>query len=265
LEELSLRSCSSVSAAGWISFASLLSKPHSGLKKLCLDNNAIDDDVMVALSSELDQNSSLEHLSVGASTLSITVTGWEALSGLLRKKDIGLCELLLFDNHISDQALAILANGLTGNTKLRRLSVKDQTTRITERGWRILRDLLCNTSSINSIRYSNHTLCDLNVSARDPHKPPKCVMYLLCLNGMYSESESARVKVLVTGNFDLNALAGDQLKLLPYSISWFGRDFDGRSALYDMLRRMPGILDHDKQMRPRRSKRTKRYKGSYHL
>ena len=30
-----------------------------------------------------------------------------------------------------------------------------------------------------------------------------------------------------------------QMKLLPYTLSWLGRDFSGHSALYGMIRSMP--------------------------
>ena len=62
-------------------------------------------------------------------------------------------------------------------------------------------------------------------------------------------SESAKLhakkswNVTFSATFDTVALAGNENKLLPGSLSWFGKDGLGLSAMYTMLKSKPEIME----------------------
>jgi hypothetical protein len=115
---------------------------------------------------------------------------------------------------------------------------------ITEKVSTILSTLLCNTSSIEHTRYSNHSLCNLGV--RDDNLTPE-IEALLEMNQTGDKFEVALAKVVETHFFDgynpnvLGQYSELHLKVLPSLISWLGRDALGPSAVYEIIKNRPDV------------------------
>jgi len=91
LKELRLNDNHSVTPSGWRRLSELLQSPNSTLRQLDLDNNAVNDDVIVAFSSDLVHNKTLNRLSLDECTDDndndlITDRGWDAISTLVCNK-----------------------------------------------------------------------------------------------------------------------------------------------------------------------------------
>jgi len=114
--------------------------------------------------------------------------------------------------HINDELLLLMVEAVRGHSSLEELNVENN-------------EVLCNTSSINSIHSSNHVLEKLSISTRNPPLDT-----LLQLNEGTNKSHVAIRKILhYHPNIDMEPLyAWDSkddrtLKSLPYIVSWFGR------------------------------------------
>ena len=85
-----------------------------------------------------------------------------SLAQLLKSPGSNLTHLNLSNNLIDDEGIDILAVSLTNNTKLQTLDLYGNS-KITESGWRSLLKLVCNVSSMTSVKESNHTLHCLGI------------------------------------------------------------------------------------------------------
>lgn len=110
------------------------------------------------LAMALSQLKSLVDLTIGYWDLG--TRGCKSLAKLLSNSNSNLKEMNIHDELIDDECLGVLANGLAKNknTKLEALRLGAIYNRITEDGWEIMSQLVCNTSSIDSLIESNHTL-----------------------------------------------------------------------------------------------------------
>ena len=155
--------------------------------------------------------------------------GCDTFATLLKDPKCNLHTLDLKNNRISNEGVIALVDSLVKNTKLKKLDlcgnpinnsvVEDSISR-----------LLCNTSSINSIYASNHTLEKILLSDWNPEEQ---LSSLLCLNGdkfVASKMQVAIKKILIYHpNIDMEPLydwdsEGEwTLKALPYVIDWFER------------------------------------------
>lgn len=167
--------------------------------------------------------------------------GCEALSTLLTDPNFNrnLYHLgLRSNNNINTEGVVLLLNSLQRNARLRELDFLDISY---DQGYvqGVLRKLLCDTSSINAIHSSNHTLDLFSNSGMDP---------LLRLNsGINHRNRSisgtghiAITKILKShSNIDMEPLfeweANDEqtLKALPYVINWFKRAAEAVTTAYD--------------------------------
>ena len=180
---------------------------HTSLEKLCLSTNAI-------------QN-----------------VGCQAISTLLEDHRCTLNTLDLHNNAISNEGAVILYKSLENNTTLQELRLGSNPIRNTaEDGMESLSRLLCNTSSLNSIHSSNHTLVTLSLP--DP-VPPKINDFLI-LNEDTNKKQVAIKKILqylyhpdiidmrppdidIEQLFEWDSEGEWSLKALPYVIAWFER------------------------------------------
>lgn len=247
LEELSICRCRNVSANGLVQFSYVFHNSDLKLKRFRLACNAINDYVILSLVEGLCKDSCLEELNIGSSTLSIGSPGWSALAGLLQKKSSELRELYIHNNGVNDDIFDILAKALIENKKLQKLYLGVRPS-LTARGWHTLSNLLCNTSSIKATRYSNHTLCNLGQDSG----APLGIKALLQKNNDSKEAEVVRWKVIkahFSNYFDSSILCQDyfQGELLHHTMSWFGKDSLGSSALYELIRNLPETLKYHKQ------------------
>ena len=151
--------------------------------------------------------------------------GCEAIATLLEDPSCNLRSLELAHNQIGDAGATILANSLSGNNKLQKLYLHDNSINRIDG---IFCGVLCNTSSINSTYSSNHTLIKVvkPISGIGPQ-----LVSLLKMNKDANKSYVAMKKILkyhpnidMKQLFEWDAEDGEQnLKALPYVVDWFDR------------------------------------------
>ena len=130
LKCLSLSSNKRVTPTGWRALTGLLRSPNVALKEVCLNENYIDDDTVVAFASALEHNKTLKELSLDEcydgddfddddDNELITMRGWAAFSTLLCNKSS------IMDTYNSNHTLQCLSDGgyhhtddLTSNLQL---------------------------------------------------------------------------------------------------------------------------------------------------
>lgn len=187
---------------------------HTSLEKLCLSTNAI-------------QN-----------------VGCQAISTLLEDHRCTLNTLDLYNNAISNEGAVILYKSLENNTTLQELRLGSNPIRNTAEDvisapgsmMDSLSRLLCNTSSLNSIHSSNHTLVTLSL----PDPVPPNINDFLILNEDTNKKQVAIKKILqykyhpdiidmrppdidIEQLFEWDSEGEWSLKALPYVIAWFER------------------------------------------
>ena len=266
LEELDLHTCFSISSIGWRALSRALRGSNCSLKKLSLPFSSIDDDGISVFGNDLMSNTTLEVLNLGCSRR-VTPVGWIAFSRALGSPRSVLKELSAFNNCINDDVVVAYANELNGNanSQLKSLDLYSQyddfDLDVTDIGWDRMMNLLCNTSSINATSSSNHTLSFLghfpvgpsddeycDASDFDQTQMPREVFDLLQMNKDEDKKQVARKKVIkhhFSEDFDLDALIGSDLKILPRKISWFGRDSLGLSMVYSIIRTLPDLCQNE--------------------
>ena len=211
--------------------ASMLAR-CTNLKRIDLSYCNITDEQLLPMVEAARGHNSLEDLRLDENQ--IGNSGCVALATLLEEPNCNLQQLELSNNAIGNEGATALANGLTNNTKLRVLnlgynpidpSVEDAFLKF-----------LCNTSSINNIYSSNHTLQHLNLPF-DPYDAELDRMLRfnkLQFNrlGSFNKSHVAIFKIVFRhSNWDMEPLfewnmEGDgerDIKALPYIISWLDR------------------------------------------
>ena len=177
--------------------------------------------------------------------------GCDTIAELLKDPKCNLLTLNLKNNRISNEGVIALVNSLVKNTKLKKLDLRenpidDIPTNGNPIGNSAVEDsisrLVCNTSSINSIYASNHTLEKILLSDWNPEKS---LSSLLCLNGdqfahddrtpqpryrWTSKTQVAIKKILMYHPnidmeplFELDSEGEWTLKALPHVIDWFER------------------------------------------
>ena len=249
LAQLKLDGCRGVTVEGWLAFSQALSalSTRSALKYLNLScNDGIDDRAVDALANALARNGTLEELDL-TECLSVTPVGWTNFSAALSTNSV-LKTLCLAYNHVAaDHVIVAFADALRGNpaSSLKVLDLSEPEreiidTIITNDGWSAMSNLLCDTSSINATKLSNHTLRFLGFNVDNEE-----VKALLEMNKSEDKNQIARKKIIkshFSGAFDVAALAGDENKLLPDTLSFFGKDELGLSALYTMLKSKSEVM-----------------------
>ena len=249
LRHLDLHRCSRITVEGWMAFSRALSALNidSALKKLDLSSNAINDSGITALANALANNETLEELDL-SNCSTVTTIGWTAFSVLLRTNSV-MKSLRLTHNHVAaDHVVIAFADALRGNaaSSLTALDISNPILEVDEEGeiidtMIVMSNLLCDTSSIQATKFSNHTLCDLGIYTWDDDLDA-----VLKLNKCDDKSKVAHNKVIkchFSGAFDVVALAGDANKLLPDSLSFLGKYELGLSALYTMLKSKPEVME----------------------
>ena len=184
--------------------------------------------------------------------------GCEALATLLIDPNCNLRALYLECNAITIEGATTIANNLTTNNKMKDLYLRgNQIDRSIED---IFSNILCNTTSINAIYSSNHTLKTLSLGYRHGQH----LASLLKLNKDTNKSHVAIKKILkyhpnidVESLFEWDAEGEQTLKALPHVINWFERTKvavadDGEeygieerklSAIFQFAKAMPLLLE----------------------
>ena len=206
--------------AGCEAIATLLEDPSCNLRSISLRSNQIGDVGATILANSLSKNVKLQEISLRSNQ--IGDGGATAIANSL-SKNVKLQEISLRSNQIGDGGATAIANSLSGNVKLQKLCLRgNPVNHIGD----IFCGVLCNTSCINSTYSSNHTLNDVGLESLGRHLTP-----LLNMNMGTNKSHVAIKKILkYHPNMDMKPMVvwdaeeGEQnLKALPYVISWFDR------------------------------------------
>ena len=229
------------------------------LQRVELNSCNITDAQLLPIVNAIRGHSMLEELDLYDNN--IGNAGCNAIATLLADPNYNLRTLYLGCNTIDNEGAITIANSLSNNNKLQNLylhgNLIDQT---------IIQDVfsnvLCNTSNINSLYASNHTLKTLILGGQAPGQH---FASLLRMNTHTNKSHVAIKKILkFHPNIDMEPLfqwdaEGEQfLKALPYVINWFERarvavaDEDEEmynieerklSAIFQFAKTMPLLLE----------------------
>ena len=196
------------------------------LKSITLSRCNIRDEHLLPIVGAIRGYSILEELHLPLNRISNA--GCEALATLLRDTNTTLTLLNLTGNALSNEHVTTIMNSLFNNTKLRelRLPLFDHI-----RMKDLLSQLVCTTSSINSIYSSNHTFASLAYkNGNGPLSQSARICDILDLNRCTNKGHVAIKKILKhLPSIDMEPLyAWDSkdeqtLKGLPYVIDWFDR------------------------------------------
>ena len=196
----------------------------TNLNEISLPWCTITDEQLIPIVEAVQGHSSLKRL--GLNNNRVSNAGCDALATLLRDPNCNLHTLHLGANAIDNVGANTLVKSLVNNTKLKALYINANP--IDASVHDIFSKLLCNTSNINNIYSSNHSLGSLLL--------PQCkgeeLASLLNMNDGTDESHIAMRKILkyhpsidMEPFFEWN-MEGEgerNLKALPYVIAWFER------------------------------------------
>ena len=200
----------------------------TNLQEVCLYNcDSITEEKCFPMIEAVRGHRSLEKLDLHGNR--IGNAGCETLADLLEDPRSNLQTLNLGGNDIGNDGAATIANSLTNNTKLQHLSLLYSNPIDSNHADDIFSRILCNTSSINKIYLSNHTIVRLGLGRLDVQ-----LESLLKLNEGTNKSHVAIKKILryhTNIDIDMKPLFGwnmegegeRDLKALPYVVAWFER------------------------------------------
>lgn len=187
---------------------------HAALKTLNLGSTGLSDRGIDALTRFLMHSNSLRELILNANT-SVTVAGWRTLSVALKSPTSNLEMLCLAYSGITDEGVAVIAEALAGNCKLKELDLS--AVLVGPEGCAALTKLLCDTSSISSTYLSNHTIQPhggryFNFGGMVPY---------LDLNKSPDKKYVTVRKILENhSGFDVQPLFQWEFKTLPLIVEW---------------------------------------------
>ena len=222
----------------------------SPLRWLKLADNAINDEALGALVEGIENFSGLETLNLSRNR--ITSSGLEVFAPIFENKRSSLKEIGLDSTNIEDIEARAFAEGLVGNESLEKIIFGCRN--VTTLGWSAFSTLLCDTSSINNIYLSNHTLEVIGGF----NEAPLSVDRYLQLNRQ-NEYDIAICKILMSHyNLDMAPFLQWKLKLLPFVLAWFEtaqscrtylevdesiESFERRelAAIYQFIRGLPAL------------------------
>eukprot|EP00956_Cyclotella_meneghiniana_P034821 scaffold108453_cov38-Cyclotella_meneghiniana.AAC.2 len=178
-----------------------------------------------------------------------SLSQYDSVAALLRDPR-SILSLIYFDGDIDERGLSTIATGLTNNTTLRKLHFYRYSG-----DWRPMVKALCDTSSIEQIIASNHTL--ESVSNRNV---PYHFQDYLTLNTSTNKEQVIRTKIAryyFQGDFDLSTLANMDMKCFPRVLAMIGggemncnaATFRGvdtinqQSAIFRILKCIPGLCN----------------------
>ena len=221
-------------------------------KTLSLANNDIEDEGIESLFSCFDCNqynySRIQTIrqsrtyngltSLNLKSTNITDVSCDLLTKkVLMNKSFRLKQLILDDNGITNNGFGIIVGALFGNKHLSQLSISN--TYVTTKGWdEMLKQLLCNVSSIDNTYLSNHCL-EVCIPPKDYYtdsESGKMIMQMLQIN-TWSKKEVGRITPLSYPSLSLltpsytkenykikpEGIAGAQKVLLSHLVNLYQR------------------------------------------
>ena len=213
------------------------------LKDVSIVDSAIEDEYLVNIVEAIGTHLQLEEITLNGNDGGKKTC--RALRNILLQPNTVLHTLgTSWDD---DDDLEILLSGLVGNCRLKKIPLCG----ITAKGWKAIKRLLCDTSSINNTYLSNHTLEEFQLSGLQ-NDDLLVVRHLLSLNGREDKHRVAMEKILYYhSDFDMQPFFEWEFKALPIAIDWFTKaaaqttGFEEKikrsklSAIYQFIRDMP--------------------------
>ena len=196
----------------------------TNLKTLHFNYNNLTCEELLPMVEAIKGNSSLQRLSLFSNR--IRNVGCETLATLLQDPTCNLVTLDLHDNQTGNEGAIAIANSLANNNKLKKLNLNRNEMGIQSLVEDAFSRVLCNTTSINDIYSSNHSLETLSLStlSRDS------LAFLLQLNEGTNKNQVAIRKILryhpsidMEPFFEWGSEDGRNLMALPYVVDWFDR------------------------------------------
>ena len=201
----------------------------TNLKRIQLSHCNINDRILLLIVEAIRGHNSLETLSFGGNR--IRSAGCTALAALLEDPNCNINTLLLHHNCIRINGVTMIANSLANNTSLQKLCLQYNPIRFHSSTEEPFCNVLCNTTSINSIHSSNNTLEYVRLYPGLSRQVGSELQSLLKLNKIENKRQVAIRKILLYHpNIDMEPLfemASEDgewnLKALPYVVALFER------------------------------------------
>ena len=252
LQRLKMECIGVITSAGWREFFRQLTMCVSpSLQTLSFSNNKIDDGGIALLAIALPKMSKLTTFNMTY----ISANRWGYFVDILKPSSaLKLRELSLGTRNpglesqravgfqraaIDDDIIFSFADALVGNTTLVIFSLLGYN--FSERSWTELENVFCNKSTIDETFCSNHTLYSFDFSQRR-----LCLESLLAMNYNKDKYGVARKKILLhqLGEFDsiLDVVGPMSTPVLPFALSWLGKDRCEYSMMFQLLQSMPWLM-----------------------
>ena len=254
LKVLDMKNNRSITSLGWITFFQKLLDARSSAETMILDNNSIGDEGAKLLIRLLRVTRKIETLTLRGIDI-LSVRGWAQFANALKSTRLKVLRLGEYAHTIrtNDSFALHFAKALarTESTDLEILNLYDENEfpGISSHVWDAYGKILCNNASIASIVASNHTLYELVARDSDSDYIPCNIAALLHINRNKNKAEVVRTKILIyffsEGANVGTAFADFAMMMMPNVIEWLGRDYAGLSAMYELVRSMPCLLNQN--------------------
>ncbi|KAL3757709.1 hypothetical protein ACHAWU_000350 [Discostella pseudostelligera] len=256
LECIEVHSCG-VTNAQFAGFCNALSRQKnlSSLKFLdegrgIFSNDTIlDDENATILRNFLIGHKSLKSFQLDAA---LTVTGWNIFSTALSHPKCSLETLVInaSNDDVDNEIITRLGVVLEVNNSLKYLRLgitrfEGVVTESVNNCLNVISRVLCDLSSIQCTSASNHTL--QNVHLGDDDDIWNDIPSFLRMNRNVNKAEVARQKILTYhfdgGNTNLHVFSEMSMTaIMPHAIEWIGRNGDGLTMMYNLLRGNPTLV-----------------------
>ena len=249
LTKLCMSSNKSITSPGWATCFGMLRDSQSSLEVIDVSQNTIGalgaSELVGVLASSMRTVWSVDL----QESVSVTNTEWRSFAKVLlpsstcKLKELRLgSDMFAGTDRIGDDVIKRFARDLRNNTCLKVLELNR--TNISRSGWNVLSNALFDTSTMTSTFCSNHTLQEV---FSDSDVTPKDLYCWLETNGKYEDkAQLARTRIIDHHLPDINTsvdIFGSMPRVMvPYALSWIGRDRHEFRMMNHLLRKMPWIL-----------------------
>lgn len=210
------------------------------LKDLNLSYNRIDDAGLALLVDGLGatrmssrggvSNCALKQLCLTGNS-SISSLGLKTVASLMTAPTCNLEQLWLYHMNIGDEGASVLADGLVKNKSLRKLWFNPATCGITSKGWNRFANVLCDSTTINNIYLSNHTMELIgkhytNYTQSEDRIIPDVIRKCLWVHNLKQGNTKTIVYCKIMVHYDditMDPLFEWNLKFLPMMVTWFAK------------------------------------------
>jgi len=235
LKKIDLSNCNLNSDGVNILAKALSNRLHDTLENINLSENDFGTVDLELLTTALSKCRRLKLLSLNSN--GIGSTGCLSIANLLKNTESSnLGHLDLSGNAIDSQCAILLAESLTNNTNIKTLQLWGNKS-ITAKGWEAMLKLVCDSSSIEAVKTSNHILHNIPTTHRLLVSllgidDANLFRSALRMNNRSNKNMAIRQKIIWShSRGDLN-IASSTIPpgVMPNIISWFSDDFHDNTA-----------------------------------